>query len=422
MAVITLPYRPRIYQRQAYDRLRRFNVLVWSRRTGKTVFSVNWAIRKLIECSKPDARVAYIMPTYKQAKRVAWTYLKTFTAPIPGMRYLEQELRAVFPDGREFWLLGGEDCDALRGIYLDAVVCDEFAQLPPQLWGSVLRPALADREGAALVIGTPFGTSNQFHQFYQEAARLPGWYRSLLTCRDTDAIKPAELEKMRQEMRPEEFEQEMMCSWTASVRGAFFAKAMAEADQQHRITRVPREPLRPVHTSWDLGMANRTVVWLWQTIGAEIRAIGCRAYAGTGLPEIIADLRGLNYVWGSHYAPHDARVRELGSGKSRQEIAASLGMTWEIVPQVGLQSGIDATRAMLSRVWFDAENCKDGIEALRLYRTEYDEDRKVFSLTPLHDWTSDYADSVRMFAVGSQGKQEGFRKIDYSVYDRGVVA
>ena len=421
MAVVELPYRPRIYQRQTYDKLRRFNVLVWSRRTGKTVFSINWAIRKLIECKLPDARVAYIMPTYKQAKRVAWTYLKTFTAPIPGMRYLEQELRAVFPDGREFWLLGGEDCDALRGIYLDGVVCDEFAQLPPSLWGTVLRPALADREGAALIIGTPFGMANQFHQFYVQAQQLPGWYRSLLTCRDTDAIKPEELEALKREMSPEEFEQEMMCSWSASVKGAFFTKELAQAEQEGRITRVPRDPVLPVHTSWDLGMANRTVVWLWQTVGAEIRAIGCRAYSSTGLPSIIADLQQLGYSWGSHYAPHDAQVRELGSGKSRMEIALALGMRWTIAPQVGLQSGIDQTRAMLSRVWFDAEQCKDGIEALRLYRTEYDDERRVFSNAPLHDWTSDYADSARMFAVGSQGKAPGWAPLDYRQLDRAAI-
>ena len=413
MAVITLPYKPRIYQRQTYDKLRRFNVLVWSRRTGKTVFAVNWAIRKLIECPKDHSRVAYIMPTYKQAKRVAWTYLKTFTAPIPGMRYLEQELRAVFPDGREFWLLGGEDCDALRGIYLDAVVCDEFAQLPPQLWGTVLRPALADREGQALIIGTPFGMANQFHQFYLQTQGLTGWYRSLLTCRDTDAIAPAELEQMRKEMQPEEFEQEMMCSWTASVRGAYYARQMSDAESEGRITRVPRDPLLPVHTSWDLGMANRTVVWLLQAVGAEVRAIGCRAYAGTGLPDIIADLQALKYSWGRHYAPHDGKVRELGSGKSREEIADALGMTWTIVPQVGLQSGIDATRALLPRMWFDQDGCKDGIEALRLYRTEYDDERRVFSTAPLHDWTSDYADSVRMFAVGSQGKDPKYAPIRY---------
>jgi phage terminase large subunit len=410
---IVLPYKPRIHQRQAYDRLRRFNVLVWHRRAGKTVFAVNWLIRKLVECPHDAPRAAYIAPTYKQVKRIAWQYVKHYTDPIPGMEYKEQELRAVFPDGRELWLLGGGDADSLRGIYLDAVVADEVAQLPPRLWGEILRPALSDREGQALLIGTPFGMANQFHQFYTQAQTLPGWFRSLLTCRDTDAIKPQELEALKQEMAPAEFEQELMCSFTSAVRGAYYATELEKADKEGRIGRVPRDPALPVHTSWDLGMANSTIVWLWQTVGAEIRAIGCRAYTGTGLPDIIADLQNLRYTWGQHYAPHDAQVRELGSGRSRMEIAHSLGMEWTIAPQVGLQSGIDATRAMLSRVWFDAEACKDGIEALRLYRTEWDDERRVFSLQPLHDWTSDYADSVRIFAVSQQGRKPGRGPIPY---------
>lgn len=408
-----------MHQAQAWHRLRRFNVLVWHRRAGKTVFAVNWLIRKLIECPEEMPRGAYLAPTYKQVKRIAWQYVKTYTAPIPGMEYKEQELRAVFPDGRELWLLGGGDADSLRGIYLDCVVADEVAQLPPRLWGEILRPALADREGQALLIGTPFGMANQFHQFYEQAQHLEGWYRSLLTCRDTNAIKPAELEALQREMQPEEFQQELMCSFTAAIRGAFYATQLQAADAENRIGRVPHDPLLPVHTSWDLGIANRTVVWLWQVVRAEIRAIGCRAYSGTGLPQIIADLKSLGYNYGQHYAPHDAKVRELGSGKSRQEIASALGMNWTICPEVGLQSGIDATRAMLARVWFDREACQDGIEALRLYRTEWDDERRVFSLQPLHDWTSDYADAVRMFAVGNQGQRPDWAPIKY---DNRVVA
>lgn len=396
-------------------------MLVWHRRCGKTVFAVNWLIRRVIECRQLSPRGAYLAPTYKQAKRIAWTYVKQFTAPIPGMRYLEHELRCVFPDGREIWLLGAEDCDSLRGIYLDAAVADEFAQMPPRLWGEILRPALSDRLGQALVIGTPFGQANQFAHLYQQADDLPGWARSLLTVNDTNAIEPAELDALRREMQPEEFEQEMLCSFTAAVRGAYFGQAMTDAERDGRIGRVPRDSQLPVHTSWDLGIANRTVVWLWQAVGAEVRAIGCRAYAGTGLPEIIANLQGLGYVWGEHYAPHDAKVRELGSGKSRQETAAALGMYWTIVPQVGLQAGIDQARALIGRTWFDREGCKDGIEALRLYRTEYDDERKVYSLNPLHDWTSDYADSFRMFAVSTQGAAPNWAPIDYREQDRAVI-
>ena len=121
---------------------------------------------------------------------------------------------------------------------------------------------------------------------------------------------------------------------------------------------------------------------------------------------------------GQHYAPHDSQVRELGTGKSRVEIARELGMTWTVVPNVGLMAGIDQARALLERCWFDAEACADGIEALRLYRTEYDEERRVFSTRPLHDWTSDYADSLRMFAVSRQGRKPSSAPLNYSNLDR----
>lgn len=410
---VVIPYDPRPHQRQAWDARQRFNVLVWHRRAGKTVYAINWLLRHVLECQRPNPRGAYLAPMYKQAKRVAWTLLKIYAGVIPGVRFLEQELRCVLPGGREVWLLGADNPDALRGIYLDAVVLDEVAQMAPRTWGEIIRPALSDREGSAMMIGTPFGMANEFHRFYTLAEGTPGWRRSLLTVNDTNAIAPAELDALRREMRAEEWEQEMMCSFSAAVRGAFYAHEMALADRQNRITRVPHDRLLPVHTSWDLGMANRTVVWLWQTVGAEVRAIGCRAYAGMGLPEIAADLRTLGYNYGKHYAPHDAKVRELGSGKSRQEVAHALGLNWTLVPEVGLLSGIEATRALLGRVWFDAEACADGIEALRLYRTEWDDERRVFSTQPLHDWTSDYADSVRMFAVGSQGKAPGREPIRY---------
>ena len=298
---------------------------------------------------------------------------------------------------------------------------DEFAQMPPRLWGEILRPALSDRLGQALVIGTPFGQANQFAHLYRQAGDLPGWSRSLLTCEQTTAIKPEELVALKREMQPEEYEQEMLCSFNAAVRGAYYGQAMAEAERDGRIGRVPHDRTLPVHTSWDLGMANRTVVWLWQTVGPELRAIGCRAYSGTGLPDIIADLQKLKYTFGEHYGPHDTKVRELGTGKSREEVAAALGLRFRIVPQIGLQSGIDQTRAMLGRVWFDAQGCQDGIEALRLYRTEYDDERKVFSLNPLHDWTSDYADACRTFAVGTQGQSPQWAPLDYSKLNRSTI-
>lgn len=419
---IVIPYSPRIYQRKTHAELDRFSVLVWHRRAGKTVFAVNWLLRAVLESPRADARGAYIAPTYRQAKRIAWSYMRRYAGAIPGVRFLEQELRAILPGGRELWLLGADNPDGLRGIYLDAAVLDEVAQMPPRTWGEIVRPALADREGRAVMIGTPFGPANQFHEFYAQAGVLPGWYRSLLRATDTDALAPAELEALRREMRPEEYEQEMLCSFQAAVRGAYYGPQMAAAQADGRVGRVPVDPLLPVHTSWDLGISNRTVVVFWQVAGPEVRVVDCRAWENTGLPQIAQELRALPYTYGTHYAPHDARARELGSGKSRYEIMLGLGIRWTLAPQLTVQDGIDATRAMLPRCWFDAERCRDLVQALSLYRTEWDDERRVYSRTPLHDWTSDYADAVRMFGVSTQGKSPARQRIDYSNLDRQVNA
>jgi phage terminase large subunit len=416
---IVIPYDPRPHQRAAWEQLKRFNVLVWHRRAGKTVFAVNALLRQVLESPRKDARGIYVAPTYKQAKRIAWAYLREFAGVIPGTRFLEQELRCILPGGKEIWLLGADNPDALRGIYVDHGVLDEVGQMSPRIWGEVLRPALADRGGGALFIGTPFGPANLFAQLYEKGG-MPSvdWWRSMLRIGESGALPPAEIEALRREMSPEEWAQEMECSFNAAVRGAFYGALMDQAETAGRIGRVPHDPATAVHTSWDLGVANRTVVWCWQVVGAEIRAIDCRAWSNTGLPQIIQELRALPYAYGTHYAPHDAAARELGSGKSRVEMARALGLTWTLTPQLSVQDGIDATRAMLPRVWFDAERCRDGIQALRLYRTEWDPDRRVFSRQPLHDWTSDYADSVRMFAVGSQGRRPSGQPLDYSAIDR----
>jgi hypothetical protein len=218
---------------------------------------------------------------------------------------------------------------------------------------------------------------------------------------------------MKREMNPEDYAQEMMLDWSAAVKGSYWGREMSEAEQAGHIGRVPHDPALKVHTSIDLGIRHAFVVWLWQSVGAEIRAIGVKAFIGSSIPQIWAELQALKYNWGRHYAPHDSKVRELGSGKSRMEIARSVGWNWEEVPEVGLKSGIEATRLMIPRVWFDRAACENGIEALKLYRPEYDDTSRVFSLQPAESWANDFADAFRMFAVGSQGRAPDYKPIQY---------
>jgi len=319
---VVIPYERREWQRQLHDQAQRFTIAVIHRRAGKTVAAVNELIRRILQCRLVNPRGAYICPEYAQAKRVAWVYLKDYLRPIPGVTFNESELCARIPGGAEIRLLGASAADSLRGIYLDYVVCDEVAQFPPRVWSEILRPCLADRKGGALMIGTPFGYNNLFYEFYRDAEGKPDWHRVLLTVNDTNTLDASELDALKRDMQPEEYEQEMLCSWTAAIRGAYYGKAMSDLETANRITAVTYNPDVPVHTSWDLGMADTLVVWFWQLVGTEIHAIDLLSAQNTGLAEIVRQLQAKPYVYGSHVLPHDAKVRELGTGKSRVEVYA----------------------------------------------------------------------------------------------------
>lgn len=385
----------RPWQRSTWNSLARFNVIVAHRRSGKTVFSCLRLISELLQ--KPGSVGAYIAPQYSQAKRVALELIKGYLPP--GSDVNASELKITLPNQARLYLLGAENPNPIRGLGLDYAVLDEVSQMPSSAWSEVIRPALADRQGGAIFIGTPMGMSGLFYRLYTDAPELPDWQRYFLPYTATNALPEAEIEALRREMRPEAFEQEMECSFQAAVRGAYWGTEMAQAEKDGRITKVPHDPAALVHVSWDLGMADSTALWYWQVCGREIHAIRYEEYQNTGLPEIIRQVKAHRYNWGDFIAPHDIAVRELGSGRSRIELARDLGVNFMVAPNWRINEGIEAFRALIPRTWFDREGCGQGIEALKLYRADYQGTREVFSKNPLHDWTSHAADSARYFAV-----------------------
>jgi len=385
----------RPWQRSTWNSLARFNVIVAHRRSGKTVFSCLRLISELLQ--KPGSVGAYIAPQYSQAKRVALELIKGYLPP--GSDVNASELKITLPNQARLYLLGAENPNPIRGLGLDYAVLDEVSQMPSSAWSEVIRPALADRQGGAIFIGTPMGMSGLFYRLYTDAPGLPDWQRYFLPYTATNALPEAEIEALRREMRPEAFEQEMECSFQAAVRGAYWGTEMAQAEKDGRITKVPHDPAALVHVSWDLGMADSTALWYWQVCGREIHAIRYEEYQNTGLPEIIRQVKAHRYNWGDFIAPHDIAVRELGSGRSRIELARDLGVNFMVAPNWRINEGIEAFRALIPRTWFDREGCGQGIEALKLYRADYQGTREVFSKNPLHDWTSHAADSARYFAV-----------------------
>jgi hypothetical protein len=190
--LIELPYLPRPHFLSFHARKERFAVLVCHRRAGKTVACINDLIRAAVTCPRPQARFAYLAPYYAQAKDVAWDYLTSYVAPIPGVGVNISELRVDLPNGARLRLYGAENAERLRGLYLDGIVIDEPADMDPRVWPEILRPALADREGWAVFIGTPKGR-NAFCELWEKAKADPAWFTLMLKASETGILPAQEL-------------------------------------------------------------------------------------------------------------------------------------------------------------------------------------------------------------------------------------
>ena len=409
---IVIPYKPRKHQKEVHDKLKRFNVLVCHRRFGKTVLCINEILKKAMQNTLSRPRYYYLAPTYSMAKRTSWDYLKEYTNVLPNVTYHETELRADLPNGARIQLLGCERPDSLRGLYIDGVVLDEVAQMPPRLWTEIIRPALSDREGWMIAIGTPQG-HNAFFDLYDYANHQDGWYAQTFKSSETGIISDLELNEAKHLMPDEVYEAEFECSFDSAALGSIYAKGLAKAEEEKRITKVPYETGIKVNTFWDLGMADKTAIWFVQQKGSAFHIIDYYEDSGESLEFYATVLDEKKYIYDTHYLPHDANVRELGTGVSRVETAQSLGMRTSIVPKLPVEDGINAVRMVLSRCWFDHEKCKYGLDALRQYRWATTE-RGEIKNKPEHSWCSHAADSFRYFAVGNNQSSDWNTKIQYN--------
>jgi hypothetical protein len=338
----------------------------------------------------------------RQAKQVAWDYLKDYCLRIQGATANESELRVDLPNEGRIQIFGADNYDALRGIYLDGVILDEFGDMDPRAWVEVIRPALADREGWAIFIGTPKGR-NEFHKLYEHAKTAPNWEAFMLKASDSDLIAPAELADARAIMTADQYAQEFECSFEAAIQGAFFAEEFRLIDADKRIRNVPWQAGQRVYTAWDLGIDDATAIWFFQMAGQEIHLIDFMEISGEGLPAIVKRLDKKPYTFEEHFLPHDAEARELGTGETRRHTLQGLMGSKQritVLPQQNIEDGIHAARMIMPRCYFDTEKTARGIECLRQYRREFDEKLKVFRSRPLHDWSSHAADAFRYLAMG----------------------
>ena len=397
--VIDTGYRPRAPQKLIHQMVKdnRFTVVVAHRRMGKTVSAINQLIHSSLLCEKPNPRFSYVAPTYSQCKRIVWDYLLQYTRPLGAVANIA-ELRVDFM-GRRISLYGADNPDSLRGIYLDGVVLDEYGDMNPSIFSDVVRPALTDRLGYAMFIGTPKG-NNHFKEIRDRADKgIDGWKLLEFKASETKLLDPTELASARNEMGDDKYMQEFECSFNAAVEGSYYGKLINELEQKNQITTIPREELSQTYCAWDLGMSDSTSIWVAQVVGKEIRLVDYYENHGQGLDTYVSWLRDNGWADAVQLLPHDVVVRELGTGKSRQEMLEEAGLKITVVKKLPVADGIQSVRRILPRCWF-SKDVKKGLDALRNYRRVFDEKRNVFFDTPLHDWCSHAADAFRYLAVG----------------------
>ena len=402
MKPLKIEVKLREQQKEIIENLPRFAVIVAHRRFGKTVLCLLYLLRQALRSKRKNPRFHYYCPSFRQAKQVAWTYLKDWCAVIPGTTFNESELRVDLPNGARIQLGSAENPDASRGIYSDGVVLDEPAQMPSRMWTEVLRPALSDRQGWAIMIGTPQGRHGLFYDSYEAAGELKGWRRYMYKASETGIVDAAELEAAKALMTAAEYSQEFECSFSAAIRGAYYGDTMNELEAGDHMTTLVPIKARPVHCSFDLGYSDATAVWFFQIDGQRVNLLDYVEYTNLGLPDITAELRRKPYNYGKMIVPHDAGNHSLSTGETRDRTMRELGWDTILVTRCApgmMNQEIEQTRSFLHQCWFDRVNCRDGIEALRQYSSAWKDKQGVLSLKPTHDWASHGADSMRYLAM-----------------------
>jgi len=285
----------------------------------------------------------------------------------------------------------------MRGLYFDGVAIDEYGNCRPNLWSEILRPALSDRQGWALFIGTPNGP-NHFYDVWEQAGISPKWYRFMLKASESGILRPEELEEMKSSMPPDEYESEMECSWFAAVKGSYYGTEMQTA----KIGDFQPVPGVESNYVFDLGYTDTTAIWRWQEFIDHILITHSQEWNARSIEFYINWLhaqREAGFTMGKVWLPHDARAKSLQTGRSIVEQFLTSGVRPNLVPNLSIQDGISAARMMFKELVFDETGCYNGLRALKSYKREFDAEKKSFRDKPLHDWASNFADSFRYLAL-----------------------
>lgn len=418
-------WEPRDYQKASWRAwkagIRRL-LLVWHRRAGKDELALH------LTCVAAHRRVAnywHCLPLYVQAKKAIWEAINPHTGKRRIDEAFPKELRArtdnqsmtiEFLNGSIWRVVGSDNPDSLVGAPPLGIVFSEWALANPSAW-AYLAPILDENGGWAIFITTPRGR-NHVKSMLDMAKESPEWFAEVLTPTETGyPVDRIEVQRgeyhaiFGEDAGDALIEQEYWCSFEAAVLGAYWGKEMVSAEREGRIRDVPHDPAVPVQTAWDLGVGDSTAIWFFQILHGGVNIIDYYEASGYSAAHYVTTLREraeeLGYVYDIDWVPHDAKVREWTAtkpeegdkAKSRVETLLGMGRKPRVVPLASLADSINAGRQLLPRCAFDKTRTAKGLECLREYRREWDDDKKVFKVTPLHNWASHGASAFRYLAM-----------------------
>lgn len=346
----------------------------------------------------------YTFPTYSQGKKALWEgrgkdgvkYLDHFPKELIDGKPNDTEMKIKYKNGSLFQVIGVEDADKIVGTNPRGIVFSEYSLQNPKAW-EYMRPILAENKGWAIFNYTPRG-KNHGYKLYEIAKSNPKWWVSKLTIDDTQVLSVEDIEEERKSGMTEDMvQQEFYCSFISATLGSIYWQEIDTAEKNDQFTDVPYDPRLLVHTVWDLGKNDTNCIGFYQSNGLTVRKIDYLSGNRKGLPDWIKLVKEKPYAFGKHFAPHDIAVSDysLTGNQSRLEVAKDLGIEFQIVPNLSIQDGIDAGRRFFKKLYIDKTRCAEFLEAMPQYTREYDEVNKVFKNTPLHDWTSHFADEHR---------------------------
>lgn len=398
-----LSYVPRAQFVPFHMRKERYAILVCHRRAGKTYSTVADLLDTAIRCELKNPQVAYVAPFQNQARAISWKIACGLVEGIEGVKINETMMTITFPHNNgEFKVIGGEKVDSLRGNYYDAIALDEFADMRPGLLAAVVRPALSDRKGKLIIMGTPKGEDNDFYGVWEQAQTDDEWYSVMLKASETGLVDDEELAANQKLQSENLYAQEWECSFSAALEGAIYGPLLEKARDEERIGDIPYRPDLPVFTAWDIGVKDDTSIVFAQRVGGWIHIIDHYAANRQAASHYVDLIKSKPYNYGLHIFPHDIdRHDGWVNPVNRIDTMRNLGVQpLKVAPNVKVMEGIEAVRVMMPTMRFNKDKCQALLASLRNYQFEYDDKRRVWKKDPLHNFASHDADAMRYLCVG----------------------